>query len=175
MDLMSFEHLPLSSTVIGGANFVILAKSRKAVRIADLFVMKPASHEHLLLTPEGERLVRIQIGGFVEGIEVMRFSDPDGNQHSYLTSAPGIRLSATDHFRYPPGVLAGMRLLPNKEQELVHMHFNKRTRANIEAYEYTVTPGPLYIGAGKTPTFFPIEVLKNDGSVCVPEQQPSEP
>ena len=166
---MSFTKQPLSSTVIGGANFVILAKSRKVIRIADLFLTKPACHEHLLLTPEGERLVRIQIGGFVEGIDVMRFSDPNGAQHSFLTSAPGIRLSATEHYRYPPGVLAGMRLLPNKEHELVHLHFNKRTNANVEAYEYTVTPGSLYIGAGKIPTFLPIEVLQNDGSVCVRE------
>ncbi len=152
--------MPLSSTVVGGTNFVILAKGKKPIRISDLAVQYPATHEHLLLTPEGERLVQLRIGPFVESMAVIRMRDYDGVLHSYLTNAGGVRIS-DKMVHQGPGEYYASRYTEG-EPELIRLVFEKASRKHVECYEYTMTPGPIYLGTGKRPTFLPFEVLSND-------------
>lgn len=147
---------PLSRVVVGGSNWVILAKQRKPVRIVDLAMAFPATHKHLLFTPEGDREVQMQIGPYVTHYQAIRTQTDDNENHTFITSAEGIWLKKQSDLTADAYLTAGViwSFRPNEER-LHNLTIKSIGPVSRQGYEYTLTPGSIYLGAGQKPLFLP--------------------
>lgn len=149
---------PLSKTKIGGNAKVMLADSRKIMRLCDLAVMYPPTKRHLVETPDGPREICIQIGAFVQEFKTVGFMDSDGLAFFLRTDARGVRLDGESLCDFNSS--AQFRALIPKGSGLIESILNIRGVETYRGsmYEYTITPGPIYLGAGKSPHFIPLEI-----------------
>lgn len=155
---MNLRKPPLSMHTVVGGNFVVRARDMKPVRISELAHTHSANHIHRLLTPAGEREVCIQIGQFQTKGVALRFRDSSGKPHSFVTNLDVIRLDAISGIKPESGCIFNALHVVRGEQQFEHLTFEKVVNMTVEHYVYTMTPGPIYLGAGKRPLFLPFEV-----------------
>lgn len=150
--------LPLSMHIVGGSTYV-LREDGVPAQIHDLVAVFDSSYKHRLLGPEGVVEVCIQIGGFRTDAQAITMQTNDGREVSFVTSLPAVRLDATHGYSLESNaVFRGFSMVKRERVEVLIRTIKNQRSLSIEHYAYTLTPGPIYLGAGRKPIFLPFEV-----------------
>lgn len=151
--------MPLSMHIVGGAMYV-LREDGVPAQIHDLVAAFGPTHKHRLMGPDGVVEVCIQIGGFRTDAQVTTLQSRDGREVSFITSMTYIRTNAEIGYYMTErgGVFLGFSMV-KRERVFTEVYVSQVQRSlSIDHYAYTMTPGPIFLGAGRKPIFLPFEV-----------------
>lgn len=152
---------PLSQFSFSGMLYVY-REDKKPVRLNELAADYPENHLHRLMSPIGPRDVRIQIGAFRTATKTLVFRDGDGKEVKFFTTCSRLRIRegvSYDLSVVRNAVYMGAQYLAEGEIAYEDLYFEKQRDAQVEHYSYSMTPGPIFLGARQGTVFLPFEVV----------------
>lgn len=151
--------MPLSHHIVSGAMYV-LREDGVPQRIHDLVAAFDHTYKHRLLGPDGVVEVCLQIGGFRTDAQVTTLQASSGPEVSFVTSMTYIRVNEEIGYYMTErgGVFRGFTM-EKRERVYTEVYVSQVQRIlSVDHYAYTMTPGPIFLGAGRKPIFLPFEV-----------------